>query len=482
MSSPELRNGPASRWMDHLDAVAHDAVAVRDEQGSLTYGQLLASARRGATALREDYGAGCMLLVRAEPTTAFVTTLLAVMYSGNTPVPVDPGLPHAAVEFMRQKCDAPAVLDSQAQRRGDRETDAYDARRPALVMFTSGTSGRPKGVLVSDDNLRYSCRVVSDYLQYRQHPSGAVVLPLFYSYALISQVLSLLSVGGRVRMFSDLRNPSRVAAALEAEGIATFCGVPSTFQALRAFHALKPFAMPSVRIVCSAGAPLDRSQVASIRSMFPHARLFNNYGMTEACPRIAYVSDDDPRFAEGSCGRPLPGVEVRIVDVDSGDYLPEGARGMLVVRGPNITEGYINEPALTREAFNADGYLRSGDLARLDGGHIFIEGRCDDVFNCGGEKVAPLEIERALLACPGVEAAVVVGEPHEMRGMVPVAFLRCADSVGRRDVVAHLGAHIARSKVPARFYRVSGFPSTSNGKVIRRELSSASPFVTAELR
>jgi acyl-CoA synthetase (AMP-forming)/AMP-acid ligase II len=469
------------RWLDDVARVPASRPAVSDGGGALTYGSLCREARQLATVVHATHGEGRMLLIRADPSIAFVRAVLATMWSGNTPVPIDPTLPPAAVAYIAERAGAAGPLEITRPEEGERETDAYDPIRPALVMFTSGTSGRPKGVVVSDANLRFSCAAISDYLDYRTHDSAAVVLPLFYSYALISQVLCMLAVGGRLRLFSDLKNPLRVAAAIEQGRLATFCGVPSTFQALHAFRVLRPFSMSSVRVVCSAGAALEGTQLGHIRDIFPNATVFNNYGMTEACPRIAYVRDDDPRFGEGTCGRPLPGIDVRIVDPGSGALMPDGEPGMLVLRGPNVTQGYLNEPDLTREAFTADGYLRSGDLARLDRGYIFIEGRCDDVFNCGGEKIAPLEIERALLLYPGVEVAAVVGVPHELRGLVPVAFLRCSDAVRRHDLVSHLSQHIAKSKVPARFLRVSVFPTTSNGKVLRRALSVESTSVMGEL-
>ena len=471
-------------WIDNLAAVEPDRVAVGDGIEELTYGDLRRQARQHATILSGQYGSGTFLIIKATPSAAFVRTLLAVMWSGNTPVPVDPTLPPAALDVIRDTSQAPAVLEPlPVPDAAVAEEDRYNAARPALVVFTSGTSGVPKGVVVSDANLSHSCATIACYLDYPAYPSAAVALPLFYSYALISQVLCQLSIGGRVRLFSDLRNPLKLASIVEAEGLQTFCGVPATYYGLCSCHALRPLSMPSVRILCSAGAAMDAGLLDTVRAIFPNATFFNNYGMTEASPRIAFIRDDDPRFSEPTCGRPIAGVEVRIVDPHTMREVSEGQAGMLVVRGPNVTSGYLNEPEQTAQAFTADGCLKSGDMAYLDRGYIFILGRYDDVFNSGGEKIAPLEIERALNSCPGVEGSAVTGVQDPQRGMVPVAFVKAAADLSRQQLVGHASRHLSKAKVPTRFFRVSGFPMTPNGKLQRKRLSpSDETYVLGELR
>ncbi len=470
-------------WFDAFNRVDDPQVAVADDTDSLTYGELRRQARQLAGQLMATYGSGQNIVLRAASTVSFVRSLLGVMWSGNVPVPVDPSLPSPALDYIRNKSLAVAVLDPlEATPAGAAEVENYDPQQPVLVVFTSGTSGFPKGVLVSDANLTHSCRTIATYLDYHRYPSAAVVLPLYYSYALISQVLCQLTVGGKVRLFGDLRNPLKLAAAVQNEGLQTFCGVPSTYHALRVFHDMRALSMPSMRVLCSAGAPMEAGLMATIRAIFPGACFFNNYGMTEASPRIAFVRDSDPRFIEPTCGRPIEGMEVRIIHPETERELPDGERGLLVVRGPNVTRGYLNDPEQTARAFTADGFLKSGDLAYVDNGYIFILGRYDDMFNCGGEKVAPLEIERALNACPGVDGSAVTGLVDEQRGMVPVAFVQLSRDVRRKDLVTHLSKHVSRSKMPVRFFKVRGFPTTSNGKLQRNRLSIADQtYVVAEL-
>jgi acyl-CoA synthetase (AMP-forming)/AMP-acid ligase II len=455
-------------------AAVDDAVAVSDATESLTYAELRDQAQRAAARLAETCPDGGFIVVPAASSVRFVVTMLGVMYRGATPVPVDPDLPAAGVEFITRKSQAAGVVPPFERARLE-EVSGLDCRRtdvPALVMFTSGTSGFPKGVVVSNANLLASCRAIASYLEYDAFPSAAVALPLHYSYALISQVLCQLLVGGRVHLFPDLRNPLKFARAVNELGLQTFCGVPSTFHALTMFHALSPISMPGIRVLCSAGAAMDFTRFAAVKRIFPNSVFYNNYGMTEAAPRIAFCREGDPRFHEPTCGRPMAGVEVKIVDPVTHDEVPDGTRGVLVVRGPNITAGYLNDPEQTARAFTGDGFLISGDVAYRDRGYLFVCGRLDDVFNCGGEKVVPLEIERVLNSVAGVEMSALAGIADEQRGMVPVAFLKLADpTLTRASLVQQLARQLPKSKIPQLFVEVRAFPMTSNGKVQRRRLS-----------
>lgn len=476
-------------FLDAFEAAAAPIphrLAASDATEAVTYRELGDQARLIAGLLASRHSQPGFVLVKAAPRVRFVATLLGVMYSGGTPVPVDPELPAPALDFIKTKCHATDVIDPvelsdlEAATPIDRRAEGV----PALVMFTSGTSGFPKGVITSNANLLASCRAMADYLEYARFPSAAVALPLHYSYALLSQVLCQLLVGGRVHLFTDLRNPLKFARAVEELQLQTFCGVPSTFQSLMRFHALRPIVMPSVRVLCSAGAAMDLAAYGTVKEIFPNATFFNNYGMTEASPRIAFCRDDDPRFGEATCGRPMAGVDVRIVDPLTHEEVADGVRGVLVVRGPNVTSGYLNDPEQTGRAFTRDGFLISGDVAYRDRGYLFICGRLDDMFNCGGEKVVPLEIERVLNRVPGVEMSAVAGVPDEQRGMVPAAFVKLAAAdLTRAALVRELARELPMSKIPQRFLEVRAFPMTSNGKVQRRRLSPESDeFVVREIR
>ena len=460
-------------FLNHIRFDNAASPALQDDERRMTYAELNSTCRQIGSQIHTTWGADNYIVVRAAPTAPFVATLLAVMASGNTPIPVDPNLPADVLAYIKDKSRAVCVLDppEPSQYAGQPACDFRVSSMPGLIMFTSGTSGFPKGVTITHHNLVFACRAVANYLNYHEHRSAAVVLPMHYSYALLSQVCCQLYVGGFVRLFSSFRNPLKIAEESTRLNLQTFCGVPSTFVALDMLHRMDRLSFPTVRVVCSAGAPMDHSRYARIKEVFPHSKLFNNYGMTEAAPRIAYIAEDDPRFLENTCGRPMQGVEVKILDHQTHRELPDGEVGVLAVRGPNITPGYLNDPELTQAAFTTDGFLISGDVACLREGYITILGRNDDIFNVAGEKIAPPEIERALNELPFVTGSAVRGISDSDRGSVPVAFLMLdgtARDVTRRLLHKALSKRLSPAKMPHRFYEVRSFPTTSNGKLLRR--------------
>ncbi len=470
-------------FLSHLEANASCNEAVADEYRKLAHAEMLDQAMRAARVLRDQYGRDGLIVVKATPSIDFIVTLIGTLYSGNTPVPIDPQLPDHPLDGILRTCKVRTVLEPLSSHAyvGLEPLSEADPARPALVMFTSGTTGSPKGVIMTHENLVSSCSAVSDYLGYREAASTVAVLPLYYAYGLISQVLCQLFVGGYVRLMAGLRNPLAVIRTIENEDIKSFCGVPSTFLTLAKFSRLTRVQLPSVKVVCSAGAAFDTSLQQPIRAMFPNAKVFNNYGMTEACPRLAFVSDSDPRFVEGSSLRAMAGVDTRIIDPKNHESLPDGEIGVLAVRGKNISPGYLGDEERTREAFTRDGYLITGDLACIDSGYVKLFGRVDDIFNVAGEKVSPLEIEAALNRLPMVESAAVRGIQDPTRGAAPVAFLVLRDAVSKGELDAALAAELTPIKVPVAYYAVSEIPMTSNGKIQRRMLEIDGPTVLRRL-
>ena len=456
-------------WLQTAEA---SATAVTDDSETVTYGELTLQAAQLASAY-STFGTSRFLLIPAMRKVAFIRALVATLLSGNIPVPVDPQAPSGAIASIGEQCGEWSLvdLDIEFESCSPVAQVGSDSRQPELVLFTSGTSGRPKGVPISTGNLEHAAPAVSTYLSYKAYPSAAVVLPLHYSYALLTQVLFMFYTGGRVRLFESFRNPLSFSRVAKLENLGTFCGVPSTYRALGMLNEIATLCLPSFRVICSAGAALDRNLMPVIRRIFPNATLFDNYGMTEATPRISYISDDDPRFSEPTCGKPIDGLEVRSVDPATLAPLPDGEPGVIAIRGPSVFEGYLNDSEGTRAAFTPDRFLLSGDIGYLKDGYIYLQGRNDDVFNVGGEKVSPLEIEHALSKHANVlECAVARFQDHD-RGDIPVAYIQLAAPADRQSLVAFLNGALSPAKVPVRYFEVRSFPLTGNGKLQRRQLT-----------
>ena len=457
--------------------------ALCDRSGTrISYRSLLTAVQRRANEIRRRYGVETFIIIRPEPSIESVTDMLGIMASGNTLVPVNTAIGEPELRLCQEKCGAAALYESLAPAEGIESSGAVQVtfeREPAMVLFTSGTTGTPKGVMVTQDNLTHSCETIAEYLGYRTHLSAAVFLPMHYSYALISQVFAQLFVGGCAHLFAGMRNPIKLARAVNERKIEVFSGVPSTFVALNLIHQVEPLSMPDVKIVCSAGAPFDMSLYDILREIFPNARIFNNYGATEATPRISFVSDDDPAFFSGSCGRPIRGLEAAAFDPDTRAKLPSGVTGIIGVKGANVSPGYVNDLVKTQHAFTSDKFFLTNDFGRVEDGLIFVEGRADDIFDVGGEKVAPAEIEQALMTFPEVGRAAVVGRPESSRGHVPVAFLKLVSNISKTEIQRRLRTLLPPTKIPLYYYRLSEFPETENGKLRRAALKGASSESTA---
>ncbi len=466
-------------FTDAIDRIDINKPAVGDALTKLSFGEMRYQAGQVASNLNSQYGSGKYIVLRAPTSISFIVTLLGIQYSGNIPIPVDPQLPISSLEYLLHKSDASAVINPlETEDLVDLAPYYHPSpAKSALVMFTSGTSGYPKGVVISHKNLLHSCESISGYLEYPAYASAAVVLPMFYSYGLLSQVFCMLYSGGFVQLFPDFQNVLAFEKVVNSKSIKTFCGVPSTYLTLVKLHKLKPLKMSHVRVLCSAGAAMNSSILAQLKEIFPNALMFNNYGMTEATPRISYIREDDPSFFEQTCGRPINGLEIKIADPLTNNELPPRAKGIVLIRGPNVTSGYLNDDELNELLFTRDNFLITGDIGYIKDGLLFLLGRNDDIFNVGGEKVAPMEIERVLNNIDEVELSAVTGIADPLRGKVPAAFLKLNRHLTRKSIMEQIMVLLASAKLPAYFYEVSGFPMTSNGKLQRRKLSPDSDLV-----
>lgn len=346
---------------------------------------------------------------------------------------------------------APAALDLER---------TYD-ERAALLLFTSGSTGGPKGVLLSAEGIRANVEAICSYLPVRAVPDTALVLPLRYSYALVGQALVTLHAGGTLWLFNTLAYPAHQLAAMGQVGRPVgLSAVPASLRLLaRTESAQKSGAR--VGYVASAGGRLEPGIVELVRTAFGQVRFFNQYGLTEASPRVTAVSDEQPAFALGSVGTALPGLVVFAVDA-AGQRLPTDATGELALRGPSVMLGYLDDPKATARVLSADGTLRTGDFGHVDrNGFVFVEGRKDGVVKIAGERVGLEEVADSfrLLA----RDVVVVALPDEALGARLVAVVEADPSVLPR--LKARGREQPPHKRPSRYVIVDALPKTANGKI-----------------
>ena len=341
---------------------------------------------------------------------------------------------------------------------------------PAYLLYTSGTTGKPKGVILTQRSCLWvvaACWATALGLSPEDDLLSA--LPLFHSYALDLTVLAVTATGCSERLLPRF-SVQRVLAALRDEDVSVFAGVPTMFHHLLGALDGRRLDASRLRVSVSAGAIMP----AALNKSFDAASgapLLDGYGITETSTMVTINWPTGTR-PPGSCGLPLPGCAVRIVDPATGEDVGRGDEGELIVRGPQVMQGYYNKPQATEDALRG-GWYHSGDLARTDAhGYLTITGRIKELIIRGGENIYPAEVEQAIAEHEAVADAAVVGAPDEALGEIVVAFLVINGETDTDDEAlrAFLGQRLAQFKLPARFERIDEIPRTGSGKIQRHKL------------
>ncbi len=340
----------------------------------------------------------------------------------------------------------------------------------AALIYTTGTTGTPKGVMLSHRNLLYIAAVSSTLRRVSPDDLVYAVLPVSHVYGLASVCLGSLYAGATLRLAPRFV-PEAARRALAEEGVTIFQGVPAMHAKLLEHlqaHDHRWYA-PRLRFAYSGGSPLDADLKARVERVYGVA-LHNGYGMTESSPTITQTPLDAPR-TDCSVGVPIPGVALRIVAADGSPVAP-GATGEIQVRGPNLMLGYYRDPAATQAAIDADGWLRTGDLGRLeDDGALTIAGRSKELIIRSGFNVYPAEVEQVLNAHPAVVQSAVVGRAVEGNEEV-IAFVELAPGAPfEADELAQWCAgRLAPYKRPAHIRVLDALPAASTGKILKHRL------------
>ncbi|MBR0781880.1 class I adenylate-forming enzyme family protein [Bradyrhizobium iriomotense] len=350
--------------------------------------------------------------------------------------------------------------------------DSLSMQEPGFIIYTSGTTGRAKGVLLSTHSMLWisaSCWAPIAMLSEKDTILSA--LPLFHSYALNLSVLSVLAAGASEYIMEKFSTTE----ALRLLGTGRFTivpGVPTMFHyLLEATKGKSDIELKGVRLAISAGAIMPATLNREFESRFG-IKLLDGYGITETSTMVTMNWPMGGRVL-GSCGLPVPGLSVRIVDL-AGNDVPFGAEGELIVRGPNVMIGYHNKPEETASALR-NGWYHTGDLAKSDeNGFLTITGRLKELIIRGGQNIAPAEIEEVVGGCEQVVDCAVVGVPHQHLGEVPALFVvsRVALPDGEA-ILAHCRKHLSSYKVPEAVVFVGEIPRTGSGKIIRFKLREA---------
>jgi fatty-acyl-CoA synthase len=505
-----------AHWVDHVARHAHsrpDAVALRFAGASTSWRALDDRLRRLATGLSErGVGPGDRVAILMTNRPEFVETVLAANLLGAIAVPVNFRLVAAEVTHLLADSGATVlvtdatlaplagivaktaagqvkiIVTGLAAGEDSAGAESYEAilagtepgppevdideRDVALIMYTSGTTGRPKGAMLTHLNLlMQTVTAIRTSRLFGGDEVGLINVPLFHIAGVGNLPPALLVGSTTVIMPTAPFAASSTLDVVESEGVTGLFLVPAQWQVLCA-HPDATRRTRSLRKISWGAAPATATLLRAMAKTFPHAEIISVFGQTEMSPVTTALPSEHAIRKIGSVGKPIPTVPIRIVDEHMNDVAP-GEVGEIVYRGPTLMAGYWNNPKATEEAF-AGGWFHSGDLVRQDDeGFIYVVDRKKDMIISGGENIYSAEVENALAGHPGIADVAVIGVPHERWGETPVAIVVPADPVDppKLDHVTEwLRDRLASYKRPTALVLLDELPRSAAGKVLKHEL------------
>jgi amino acid adenylation domain-containing protein len=347
----------------------------------------------------------------------------------------------------------------------------------AMIVYTSGSTGFAKGVMMTHQNVEHAATSIITYLQNVPDDVILSVLPLSFDYGLY-QVLMSVKFGGTVILEKSFAFPYVILKKLAQEKVTGFPVVPTIAAILLQMRNLTPGSLPDLRYLTNTAAALPPAHIRRLQELFPATRIYSMYGLTE-CKRCTYLPPEQLQIRPGSVGKAIPNTEVYIVD-DKGQRAGPGVVGELVVRGGHVMKGYWENAQATDKMLRPGPHpwekvLYTGDLFRMDEeGFLYFVGRKDDIIKTRGEKVSPKEIENVLYALSGVREAAIVGVPDPVLGMAIKAVIVPAEagSLSEQDVIRHCASHLEDFMVPKLVEFRAELPKTDSGKIRRSEVQA----------
>jgi long-chain acyl-CoA synthetase len=502
-SSPEAQGLPPSRLGGgNLALSLATAAAVRPQRpaithggAALTVGELWERSGRAATMLAaRGVGRGDRVAIQLPNVPAFADFYFAVLRLGAVVVPVNPLLRAAESAYTLEDAGAGVLIawhESELPDAGpqpvevipivapfgegvfdayeevEEEAVAVDPEETAVILYTSGTTGRPKGAELTHRNLGLNTLAVVKHLEMEADDVLLGTLPLFHSFGQTCTLNASLAVGARLALLTRF-DPDAAVEIVDREGVTILMGVPTMLAGI-AGAATDHGPFPTLRIVASGGAPLPREQAESFERV-TGTPVLDTWGLSETSPAATLNRPGATRI--GSVGKPIDGVEVRAVDDDL-EGLPAGETGQLAIRGHNVMKGYWGRPEATAEAITPEGWFLTGDLGQVDeDGYVYVVGRLKDMIIRGGLNVYPREVEEVLHRHPAVGEAAVVGVPDERLGEEVGAAIVPAPgaTVEPEELRDWTRQRVAPFKYPRQIWLLDELPKGPTGKILKREI------------
>ena len=361
--------------------------------------------------------------------------------------------------------DAVATVDASSY--VEEEVEANDI---AVIMYTSGTTGKPKGVMMSHNNVIETAEIWALSMDLVPSDRTFICTPLFHCAG--SHVFAVPTmVNGATLVVGEAFSPDNTLKALVDTRATIFFGVPAMYTILLSKPEMKTYAFDHLRLFGYGAAPMPYELTKQLKESFPKVKVQNFYGQTESSPATSTLLDEYSLTKVGSVGKPLARTEIRLVD-PNGEEVPLGEVGEICVKGPQVMQGYLRNPEETAKTIIND-WLYSGDLGCFDEeGFLYIVDRKKDMIIRGGENIYPVEVEEVLYQMPQVLEAAIVGVPHEVYGEVPKAFiaLKPGESLTEQQVLDYCATQLAKYKLPYEVDFLESLPRNASGKVLKHTL------------
>ncbi len=504
---PRLLHRPLE---DHASRNA-DRIAAICQNRRLSYGELEREANRLARHLiAHGVSRGDRVVIQLETCFESLVAIYGVLKAGGVFVLVHPGVTNDKLAFILADCEARGLIAGQPPQeavagrlscilivgasapvppRCGRDWQSLQAQPPTApevpveetdlcsLIYTSGSTGIPKGVMLTHLNMRSAAASIIEYLENRPDDVVLTFSPLSFDYGLYNCLMPI-EFGGQVVLERAVLHPAQVAGLVRRHRVTGLAVVPPTIAMMLKSNNPDDFDLPSLRYVTTTGQALPPEHSRRLRDLLPTARIYSMYGLTE-CKRVSYLAPDELERRPTSVGKPMPNVEVTLVDAAGHPVTAPGAVGELVVRGPNVMQGYWNAPEETARrlkpgAVSGEFLLLSGDLFTRDaeGFLYFVARKDDDLIKAGGQRISPQEVENALCKLPDVAEAAAVGVPHETLGLALAAFVVLAPGQASEpdDILKRCAAHLDRHLLPKVLEIVPELPRTTTGKIDKKTL------------